>query len=48
MEIEINDKTRKVHFQCPYCTREFSIVFNRNKIIEEIQMQYSLAGDYPD
>ena len=47
IEVEINDKTRKMHFKCLHCTREFSIVFNRHKIIEETQRRYALAKDYP-
>lgn len=48
IEVEVNNETRKKHFECPYCTCRFSVVFNRGKIIEEIQRRYALAEDYPD
>jgi len=45
--VEVDDKTRKKHFDCPDCTCRFSLVFNRDKIIEEMQICHMLAEDYP-
>lgn len=46
--VEVIDETRSKVFNCPGCTARFSLVFNRDKAIEEMQRQHALAMDYPD
>ena len=45
--VEVNDETRKRDFECPDCKCKFSLSFNRNLIIEEMQRSHYLAEDYP-
>ena len=44
IEAKIDNDTRKEYFRCPKCTCNFSLVFNLDKILKDIEIQYSLGG----
>lgn len=46
--VEVTEETRRMRFDCPGCGCKFSMVFNRDLIIDEMQKSHYLAEDYPD
>jgi len=45
--VEVSETMRKKSFDCPCCECRFSLVFNRDLIIDEAQRSHALAEDYP-
>ena len=45
--VEVDENTRLKDFNCPSCSCRVRLVFNRNKIEDEMKQNYFLAKDYP-